>query len=55
MALPDEIEVFKGSKDGSIMKAVVQGKANLAANDVAIRLTHSGVSEKRVEKSHMEN
>jgi len=43
MALPSEVTVFKGSKSGHVVKEVLPGKASLKPNEVAMRMTHSGV------------
>ncbi|KAF2104596.1 GroES-like protein [Rhizodiscina lignyota] len=43
MGLPTEYSVFKGSQEGKVVKAVSKGKTELAPNDVAMRITHSGV------------
>lgn len=44
MSLPAEVTVFKGSKSGKVVKEVVKGRTSLLPNEVAIRMTHSGVS-----------
>jgi hypothetical protein len=44
MALPSEVTVFKGSKDGTVVKEVVKGRTELKPNEVAMKITHSGVS-----------
>jgi hypothetical protein len=43
MALPVEVTVFKGSKDGAVVKKVLKGRTELKPNEVAIKITHSGV------------
>jgi hypothetical protein len=44
MAPPSEVTVFKGSKGGSVVKEVLEGRTELKSNEVAIKITHSGVS-----------
>jgi hypothetical protein len=44
MALPSEVTVFKGSKTGAVVKKVLKGRTELKPNEVAIKITHSGVS-----------
>jgi hypothetical protein len=44
MSYPAEHHAFKGSKGGTVVKATVKGKTELGPRDVAIRITHSGVS-----------
>jgi pyrrolidone-carboxylate peptidase len=41
--LPSEVKVLKGSKSGVIVAGTVPGRTSLKPNEVAIRLTHSGV------------
>jgi len=43
MGLPSEINVLKGSSGGSLVKDVLKGKTQLEPNEVAMKMTHSGV------------
>jgi D-arabinose 1-dehydrogenase-like Zn-dependent alcohol dehydrogenase len=44
MSLPSKVTVLKGSKEGIAVAATVPGRTSLEANEVALRVTHSGVS-----------
>jgi threonine dehydrogenase-like Zn-dependent dehydrogenase len=44
MSLPSKVTVLKGSKEGIAVAATVPGRTSLVANEVALRVTHSGVS-----------
>ncbi|KAH7088686.1 chaperonin 10-like protein [Paraphoma chrysanthemicola] len=43
MALPSEVKVLKGSKQGVAVAATLPGRTNLKPKEVALRVTHSGV------------
>jgi hypothetical protein len=45
MVLPTEYTVFKGSKEGAVVKQVLPSKSKLEDNEVAIKITHSGVRQ----------
>ncbi|ORY09307.1 chaperonin 10-like protein [Clohesyomyces aquaticus] len=43
MSLPSKVSVLKGSKEGVAVAATVPGRTSLKSNEVALRVTHSGV------------
>jgi hypothetical protein len=48
MALPSEITVLKGSASGKVTKDTLKGKGSLEPNEVALRITNSGVSSNKI-------
>ncbi|KAF2099673.1 GroES-like protein [Rhizodiscina lignyota] len=43
MGLPPQVKVIKGSEKGKLVEATVEGRKKLKPNEVAMRITHSGV------------
>lgn len=43
MSLPSEVHVLKGSPSGKILSHTLPGRTTLLPNEVALRITHSGV------------
>lgn len=51
MGLPAEVRVIKGSDSGSIVETTVKGRTELKPNEVAMKITHSGVSSQSLHLS----